>query len=124
VSYPFTLFVRPNGDRRELEMTKIRQKDADFLRKHDVKISMEDCGIFTTIWADDGRTLEDDPSTPDEITYIVHGSESCEDAMHNICELVRKRQMKLFPPSPLERAKSTADWHKARSDTEGQRSDD
>jgi hypothetical protein len=92
MSYPFTLFMRPNGHQTELEMTNIRPEDEAFLREHDVKISMEDCGVFTTIWADDGTVFEDDPTTPNEIIYIVRGRETCEDAMHNICELVRKRQ--------------------------------
>lgn len=92
MAYPFTLFVRPNGHQRQLEMTRIRQEDEEYLRSKQVQISMEDCGPFFTIWADDGTMMEDDPSTPDEITYIVPSGESCEDSMHNICALVRKRE--------------------------------
>lgn len=92
MSYPFTLFKRPNGASEELEMTKILPEDESFLRANNVKISMEDCGFFLTIWADDGTMMEDDPSTPDEITYIVRGDETCEQSMSNICELIRKRK--------------------------------
>jgi hypothetical protein len=92
MAYPFILFKRPNGDRVEKEIDNINQEDEDFLHKHGVKISMEDCGPFITIWADDGRMMPDDPDTPDEITYIVKSGETCREAMHNICNEIRKRQ--------------------------------
>ena len=93
MSYPFTLFHRPYGRQTQHEMTKINQEDESFLRERNVKISMEDCGAFTTIWADDGKVMEDDPDTPDEITYIVKANETCEQAMSNICEKIRKRNV-------------------------------
>jgi hypothetical protein len=92
MSYPFTIFHRPNGRKTEETMTKIRDEDAEFLRQNNVKISAEDCGPFFTIWADDGTMMEDDPTTPDEITYIVRGKETCEEAMANICNKIRERK--------------------------------
>lgn len=92
MSYPFTLFTRPHGNSSEHEMRSILPADEVFLREHDVKISMEDCGPFITIWADDGTMMDDDPTTPDEITYIVGTNETCEQAMTAICERVRLRK--------------------------------
>ena len=91
MSYPVTLFIRPNGARRELKMTQINQEDEDYLRENNVKISAEDCGPFFTIWADDGKIMEDGDE-PDEITYIVRNGETFQQAMHNICNELRERK--------------------------------
>ena len=93
MSYPFILFTRPNGRQTEHEMSKLREEDEKYLRDNNVKISMEDCGPFFTIWADDGMVMEDDPSTPDELTYIVKKNETCEQAISNICDKLRKRKV-------------------------------
>ena len=92
MSYPFTLFRRPNGYQSQHEMTRILQEDENYLRENNVNISMEDCGPFTTVWADDGTMMPDDPDTPNEITYIVKPEETCEQVMSNICNMIKRRK--------------------------------
>lgn len=92
MSYPFTLFIRPHGEREELTMTRILPEDEALFREHGVKISAEDCNGFFCFWADDGTMMEDDPNTPDEITYIVPAGETCEQSMTKIAQLIRKRK--------------------------------
>ena len=97
MSYPFTLFTRPHGAQSEHEMTNILPADEAYLREHDIKISMENCGAFTCIWADDGRKMPDDDETPDELIHIVHPGQTCEDAMQLICVELRNRAVERMP---------------------------
>lgn len=82
MSYPVTYFIRPYGRRQEGIIGHIRQKDADWLASHNVKVSMEDTHAGMLVYADYGKQTED--GEPDEHTLIVKAGETCFDAMERL----------------------------------------
>ena len=88
MSYPVTIYHRPNGVPEEITMTKIHDAEADWLREHNVGISMEELPNGTiTIYADYGATIEDSDE-PDEHVYFVAFGMTCQEAfIHIVKEL-------------------------------------
>ena len=74
MSYPFTLYQRPDGRTSEHEMVNITPEDEAWYRENNIIVGMEEIahGIFT-IYVQYGET----EGEPDEITYIVPTGESC-----------------------------------------------
>ena len=90
MSYPFTLYQRPDGRKSEHEMVNITPEDGAWYRENNIIVGMEEIahGIFT-IYAQYGET----EGEPDEITYIVPTGESCVLSMSKIrarIEAIRK----------------------------------
>lgn len=89
MSYPFTLFERPNGRKSEHEMENILPEEEKFFRDHGVKISIEELTTGqTVVYADYGAVLED--GTPDEIVFIVQVGMTCEVAMSLLRQKIEK----------------------------------
>ena len=90
MSYPFTLYHRPDGHKTEHEMKHITPEDAAWYRKNNIIISMEEIAPnVITIFAEYGET----EGEPDEITYIVPAGERCVLSMAKIrakIEAIRK----------------------------------
>lgn len=83
MSYPFTVYQRPNGHKTEHEMRHINQEDEDYFRENNIKIGMEnieDPNETIIVYAEYGETNEE----PDELTYIVPKGQTCFEAMANI----------------------------------------
>lgn len=89
VTVTATLFVPPNGKRREIEIKNVYPDDAAYIKEHDIKVSLEELMTGdTVIYFDDGKHfcmdedgVEDD-TIPDEIIIISKGgSKSCEECI-------------------------------------------
>ena len=75
MSYPFTLYQRPDGRKSEYEMEHITPEDEAWYRENNIIVSMEEIAPnVITIFTEYGET----EGEPDEITYIVPTKESCE----------------------------------------------
>ena len=75
-------FTRPNGNQIQGTIEHVKGEDAKWFKENNVKVSMEDCGIFLTIYADCGLFINNDPTEdPDEIIVITNADEKCEDAL-------------------------------------------
>ena len=76
-----TVYKRPNGDAREIDVTKISDEDAEWVIENKVAVSFEDCGFDTAVYADCGFRVEDEEDeSPDEV-IIFAGSRTCEQTM-------------------------------------------
>ena len=74
MSYPFTLYQRPDGRKSEHEMEHITPEDEAWYRENNITVSMEEIAPnVITIFAEYGET----EGEPDEITYIVPTGERC-----------------------------------------------
>lgn len=90
MSYPFTLYQRPDGRKSEHEMKHITPEDEAWYRGNNIKVGMEEIAADKlVVYAEYGET----DGEPDEITYIVPAGEACEVSMAKIrarIEAVRK----------------------------------
>ena len=90
MSYPFTLYQRPDGRKSEYQMTNITPEDEAWYRENNIIVGMEEIAPeVITIFAEYGET----EGEPDEITYIVPAGESCEVSMAKVrarIEAIRK----------------------------------
>ena len=90
MSYPFTLYQRPDGRKSEYEMENITPEDEAWYRENNIIVGMEEIAPeVITIYAQYGETERE----PDEITYIVPAGESCVLSMAKIrarIEAIRK----------------------------------
>ena len=90
MSYPFTLYQRPDGHKTEHEMEHITPEDEAWYRENNIIVSMEEIAPnVITIFAEYGET----DGEPDEITYIVPSGERCVQSMAKIrarIEAIRK----------------------------------
>ena len=74
MSYPFTLYQRPDGRKSEHEMVNITPEDEAWYRENNIIVGMEEIAPeVVTIYAQYGET----EGEPDEITYIVPTGERC-----------------------------------------------
>ena len=81
MSYPFTLYQRPDGRKSEHEMVNITPEDEAWYRENNIIVSMEEIAPqMFAIYAQYGET----EGEPDEITYIVPAGESCVLSMSKI----------------------------------------
>ena len=90
MSYPFTLYQRPDGRKTEHEMMSITPEDEAWYQENNIIVGMEEIApeVFT-IYAQYGET----EGEPDEITYIVPAGEGCVLSMAKIrakIEAIRK----------------------------------
>lgn len=77
-----TLFMPPRGERKQIEIKKVNQEDAEYINTNNIKVSLEELMTGdTAIYFDDGHFIDDDPSEdPDEIIIISKGGKkSCEE---------------------------------------------
>ena len=90
MSYPFTLYQRPDGRKSAHEMVNITPEDEAWYRANNIIVSMEELAPdVITIYAQYGET----EGEPDEITYIVPAGERCVLSMAKIrarIEAIRK----------------------------------
>ena len=90
MSYPFTLYQRPDGRKAEHEMVNITPEDEAWYRENNIIVSMEEIAPeVVTIYAQYGET----DGEPEEITYIVPIRERCVLSMAKIrarIEAIRK----------------------------------
>ena len=90
MSYPFTLYKRPDGRKTEYEMVNIKPEDEEWYRENNIIVGMEEIAPeVITIYAQYGET----EGEPDEITYIVPAGECCALSMTKIrakIEAIRK----------------------------------
>ena len=81
MSYPFTLYHRPDGCKTEHELENITPEDEVWYRENNIIVSMEEIAPnVITIFAEYGET----EGEPDEITYIVPTGERCVQSMAKI----------------------------------------
>ena len=81
MSYPFTLYQRPDGRKSEHEMVNITPEDEAWYRENNIIVSMEEIAPqMFAIYAQYSET----EGEPDEITYIVPAGESCVLSMSKI----------------------------------------
>ena len=90
MSYPITLYHRPDGRTTEHEMVNISPEDEAWYRGNNIIVGMEEIAPeVVTIYAQYGET----EGEPDEITYIVPAGERCVLSMAKIrarIEAIRK----------------------------------
>ena len=74
MSYPITLYQRPDGRKSEHEMVNIAPEDEAWYRENNIIVGMEEIAPeVITIYAQYGEI----DGEPDEITYIVPAGEGC-----------------------------------------------
>lgn len=79
-----TLYKRPHGGTREIDIKNIRDEDSAWFTENGIAVSMEDCGFDTAVYADCGFRPDDDPEKdPDEI-IVFAGKRNCEDTMADL----------------------------------------
>lgn len=84
-----TLYKRPHGATQEIDIQNIRPEDAEWFENNDVRISLEDIGVDTAVYADCGFKMDDDPEEdPDEVIVLAkgHSSEETMSALRAECE--------------------------------------
>ena len=75
MSIKATLYIRPNGATKEIEITKINPEDAQWLDDNNVKVSLENIPPMLAIYADYGKTTID--GEPDEHLLVVSANSDC-----------------------------------------------
>ena len=75
MSIKATLYIRPNGDTKEIEITKITSEDAQWLNDNNVKVSLEEAPPMLFVYADYGKTTID--GEPDEHLMVVRADSDC-----------------------------------------------
>ena len=90
MSYPITLYHRPDGRKSEHKMMNISPEDEAWYRENNIIVGMEEIAPeVITIYAQYSET----EGEPDEITYIVPAREGCVLSMSKIrarIEAIRK----------------------------------
>ena len=79
MSIKATLYIRPNGATKEINITRINPEDAQWLNDNSVKVSLEDAPPLLIIYADYGKTTPD--GEPDEHLLLVPAYSDCVAAM-------------------------------------------
>lgn len=86
-----TNYRRPHGEAEQITMTKIRPEQVQFFQSNSIAVSMEDCGPFFALYADQGAEDVDDMDIDStELTLIVKQGETCEDAMARLQQQCEK----------------------------------
>ena len=75
MSIKATLYIRPNADTKEIEITNISPEDAQWLNDNNVKVSLEDAPPMLIIYADYGKTTID--GEPNEHLMVVPANSDC-----------------------------------------------
>ncbi len=75
MSIKATLYIRPNGDTKEIKITLINPEDAQWLNDNNIKVSLEDAPPMLFIYADYGKTTLD--GEPDEHLLVVPADSDC-----------------------------------------------
>ena len=75
MSIKATLYIRPNGDTKEIEITNTNPEDAQWLNDNNVKVSLENAPPMLIIYADYGKTTID--GEPDEHLLVVTTDSDC-----------------------------------------------
>lgn len=91
-----TLYERPHGHTKEINMTKIRPEDEAWFKGVGAKLSMEDIGTGYACYADVG--IKDEEGEPLEALEIAGTGESCEATMQKLrrqCELMLENRRPL-----------------------------
>jgi len=77
-----TLYLRPTGRTRVIDITKVLPDDEQWFKDHSAKISMEETGDSIIAYADVGLKCED--GEPDELIVIAPFSKPCETMMSEL----------------------------------------
>lgn len=75
MSIKATVYIRPNGNTKEIEITNISPEDAQWLNDNNVKVSLEDAPPMLIIYADYGKTNHD--GEPVEHLMVVRADSDC-----------------------------------------------
>ena len=75
MSIKATLYIRPNGDTKEIEIININPEDAQWLNDNNIKVSLEGAPPMLFIYADYGKTTLD--GEPDEHLLVVPADSNC-----------------------------------------------
>ena len=75
MSIKATLYIRPNGNTKEIEVININPEDAKWLNDNNVKVSLEGAPPMLVIYADYGKTTLD--GEPDEHLLVVPADSDC-----------------------------------------------
>lgn len=81
-----TLYIRPNGKTKELEIQNILPEDEAYFNQHGIRIGMEDIGDMFAVYAT--LDIKDDEGGNVEILELSQGR-SCEEtlsALRKYCE--------------------------------------
>ena len=79
MSIKATLYIRPNGATKEINITRINPEDAQWLNDNNIKVSLEEAPPMLFIYADYGKTTID--GEPDEHLLVVPADSDCVAAM-------------------------------------------
>ena len=88
MSIKATLYIRPNGRTKEIEITKINPEDAQWLDDNNVKVSLEGAPPMLFIYADYGKTTLD--GEPDEHLMVVPADSDCVAVMARLVTDLKK----------------------------------
>lgn len=75
MSIKATLYIRPNGNTKEIEVINISPEDAQWLNDNNVKVSLEGTPPMLFIYADYGKTTLE--GEPDEHMLVVPADSDC-----------------------------------------------
>ena len=79
MSIKATVYIRPNGHTKEINITRINPEDAEWLNDNNVKVSLENAPPLLFVYADYGKTTLD--GEPDEHLLVVPADSDCVAAM-------------------------------------------
>ena len=84
-----TLYIRPDGRTKDIEIKNILPEDADYINKNNIKVSLEKDGIGNIIvYFDYGRV--DEEGEPDELIF-VSVNKSAEDIFSEAVKKIKER---------------------------------
>lgn len=88
MTYPCTIYTRPNGHKTEIEIVDIEDDDAAWFKEHNIIIGMEEIypGQYV-IYAEYGE----EAGEPLELTYIVPSGQICRTALSNIRQTLKDK---------------------------------
>lgn len=91
VSIEATVYIRPYGKTKGIEVLRIRPEDAKYINENNIKVSMEDLGEDYVIWFDYGAKTYD--GEPDELTVLAEGR-NCEDTIADAVKIIKEIKAK------------------------------
>lgn len=84
-----TQYIRPNGEKRVLDVTKIHKEDEEWFLNKKAKLSVEDTGAYIILYADIG--IKNDEGEPDEAIVVVNPKvETSEEAFNKLRSLAEQ----------------------------------
>ena len=93
MSYPCTLYTRPNGEQEDILICNIYPETAMFFQEHSVVLSMEE--LRTLQYAIYARL----PNWPeeDEVLVLVRTGECCNDALARLAGQLKSKLQEQLP---------------------------